>query len=219
VKGRLLNLLTALSLLLCVATAAVWVRSYWSVDIVKLGSDRLHKAASGGGGVMLESVTLYRRDGNWQTGMNPATRHLSNYTETRKHYLQTPRAEGGGEGKRWQRLDYPYTGRGAFEMLAWAQVNHPAWPQSVPVARQAGATYDNGTYAAREIWYVGRAVWVPYWTLALITALFPAGWLRAAGSRRRSERRRLNLCPTCGYDLRATPGRCPECGTEPTAVA
>jgi hypothetical protein len=57
-KRRLLNFLTLLSLLLCVAVVALWVRSYWAVDIVKVGSGRLHKA-SGGGGVMLESLTSF----------------------------------------------------------------------------------------------------------------------------------------------------------------
>jgi hypothetical protein len=58
-----------------------------------------------------------------------------------------------------------------------------------------------------------HAVAIAHWPIALALAV-PVGWW-ALGVQRRRVRWRLSagLCPSCGYDLRATPGRCPECGT------
>jgi hypothetical protein len=58
---------------------------------------------------------------------------------------------------------------------------------------------------------------VPHWFLALLFAIPPALHLRAM-IRSRRRRHRAGHCPTCGYDLRATPDRCPECGTESAHV-
>jgi hypothetical protein len=54
---------------------------------------------------------------------------------------------------------------------------------------------------------VAAAGWVVYLCLFVVTYR----WVH--GRRVRALRRRLGLCPRCGYDVRATPGRCPECGT------
>lgn len=53
---------------------------------------------------------------------------------------------------------------------------------------------------------------IPFgWPVCLF--LFPpALWLTAAIRRARMPRAR-GLCPSCGYDLRASTDRCPECGT------
>jgi hypothetical protein len=54
-------------------------------------------------------------------------------------------------------------------------------------------------------------IWAAVCTPFLV---FPAIRLRQLLAERKRNRRLLNgLCAVCGYDLRATPDRCPECGT------
>jgi hypothetical protein len=57
----------------------------------------------------------------------------------------------------------------------------------------------------------------PYWFVALLTCVSPLClFLSGRKSRRRQT---LGLCLSCGYDLRASEDRCPECGTPITAKA
>jgi hypothetical protein len=59
---------------------------------------------------------------------------------------------------------------------------------------------------------------VPHWSAAL--ALGAAGlWMLLGKPAKRQRRRAKGLCVTCGYDLRESRDRCPECGTpvEPTS--
>jgi hypothetical protein len=54
---------------------------------------------------------------------------------------------------------------------------------------------------------------VPYWAMLTLAAILPAAWLR--GLLILQRRRATGCCERCGYDLRASPDRCPECGTQP----
>jgi hypothetical protein len=59
------------------------------------------------------------------------------------------------------------------------------------------------------------ALTVPYW--AVVGVSLPAPLLTLARRVVEGSRRRRGRCPVCGYDLRATPQRCPECGAPPAA--
>ncbi len=54
---------------------------------------------------------------------------------------------------------------------------------------------------------------VPYWPLGTAAVALPV--VVAVSVRRRRRTPMAGRCRRCGYDLRATPGRCPECGAVP----
>jgi hypothetical protein len=61
------------------------------------------------------------------------------------------------------------------------------------------------------------ALTAPHWGICLALAAFPALWVWRGVKRWR--RHSAGFCYACGYDLRATPDRCPECGAEARGAA
>ena len=133
-----------------------------------------------------------------------------------------------GPAGHWRAVAFTHRGRVHAEW--WHSTNWPPLPPDDSrlspwrVARVGSGTMDDIdpdtatlgfrfrhlTMSGRGITNLREAV-VPLWSILLPSAVMPALWFRRRVRQR--MRRRRHLCQTCGYDLRATPGRCPECGT------
>lgn len=85
----------------------------------------------------------------------------------------------------------------------WLQFRPADW-RRVPVSITSPPPLQTQSSATLTVALVAN------WVLCLFGAILPAYWL--VRHRRARRRARLGLCPTCGYDLRGTPDRCPECG-------
>jgi hypothetical protein len=116
--------------------------------------------------------------------------------------------------------------------MGWKYERDEASPSTLVNAKISGAVlsigpgdrWTSGEYGGFAWWRWGSPrgnsiamIAAPVWSVLAVTLIAPVGWLleRAYRSRVRQRDLRAGRCVSCGYDLRATPGRCPECGSIP----
>jgi hypothetical protein len=174
--GRyIFNALTLLSLLLCAASIAMWIRSYKVLDYygAPLGPIRFEFDSGAG----------------WPQALLAADVVTNTYNDGWRSVRGTPTPRQWATG--WR----PGPNRFGF---------------GFHLLRTVGPPQGNWRYGRRPI----LIVWAPYWCLTCVFAILP-GLAVPLRIRRRRRLNREGRCRSCGYDLRATPDRCPECGTIP----
>jgi hypothetical protein len=200
----LLNAATAMSLLLCVATVVAWLRSYRAGDQWTFAPGGLQWAP-----LLNGNVRPYRWVGS---------------SQGRFVFLERTIPEGGGTTPRYRpgyqpKCDFSYIPLDELQIVAtgardWScpGVSFGALPAQVaPSTRPPlypGTTNDPSTVAGYRVLLVSCRV--PASAFAFLPALWALRRVRLAIRRRSTES--AGLCPACGYDLRGTPDRCPECG-------
>jgi hypothetical protein len=96
--------------------------------------------------------------------------------------------------------------------FAFADGGNLITPFDVPtpplVARSLGLFYRPLQFGAMSAVWIAVPQWLVVAVFVLVVGFGPI--LRLIRERRRKS---LGRCTRCGYDIRATPDRCPECGT------
>jgi len=200
VLRRSLPILSTLSLLPFVATAALWLLSYSRTDDLRCVRRRItnptafiehgYAFSSSNGGASLRRHTAVFE----QSVPGAIELHFRGYifdNNFRLTHTTLPWRNYGGffaADRRWLSFDdFSYTI--TDPKIGVLRPLDSGWRITFPWALPCLA------FAALPTWY----------------------FLRQRRVRRRLNRLRSGLCSTCGYDLRSTPTRCPECGTmQPT---
>ena len=183
-----LNVLTILSLLLCVATVGLWVRSYQGCESVLW--------------ITADSSKLKTLQCIWSSDHGRLRKDLLrdiyvvmlDFNE-RDHALRTVLS--------YKRDD-------SFSRVIH---NEPVVPDAnldgrfgFYVSPEWNALYPSFNHLGSE-WHL----MFPHWAACAVVGLLPI----ARFARMYRSRTYPGLCSRCRYDLRATPERCPECGTIP----
>ena len=175
------------------AALALWARSYW----VESRIERSERLLDGRQMTEHDHRLLSRRG---RLYLARDYRHYDLNDRALREWTDRYARAGGPRRTDWSseeiRPPVPWGARGRFGFAY----------------RTGGSSYPStyGPYTSRSL-FVG----FPWGVVLLALGILPVTWL--VGARRDHRRRKLRLagrCEGCGYDLRATPGRCPECGRE-----
>ena len=188
-KRRLLNLLTVVSLVLCVAVATCWVRSYWVDEAL----DWLSRPPT----PTAPTHTLTARSYKGRVVVYVSSVDFSQLTTA--EYLSLVG---------WMQKLVP-------RPPGWVYRSPVGWmapDETLGFTALSSRTTRADAVTGKPITTAGTTLGVPYWFLAALTAALP---LLSPWRARRHRRRLLALgrCPRCGYDLTGNvSGVCPECG-------
>ncbi len=187
---HLLVFLSALSLLLLLGIGTLWLQQSrmvltWGRAAEDQSSYHSYLLDYGGGGLHF---------GEFQMWINPGMR---------QEHLLDSMTHGGSTYPRGLTLQFPPKYNPIFNpprVYGWSLMGHFSVDDSSLKTGPVGSWQYHGFQ-------------LPHWLVAILLLLGGMPLLRRVRVRlKRARRLSDNLCVECGYDLRATPDRCPECG-------
>jgi hypothetical protein len=198
-KRWVFNISAGVSLLLCLAALVMWVRSYrvndraWYEGIKGEYSVDHRHPTSGLGGPLVDAGPAGCVWSAYRFGSDRGVLGI---------VIQREAIGPGG-----------FMGGLDFRSLGWT-VPKRENGVSFNLPTKYSVWWHCGFHIERREFSPGFVQWlinIPYWAVVLSTAILPLHWV---GKKWRRARRIMNnQCLGCGYDLRASKDRCPECGT------